>query len=67
MRGFDWIDSDLKSTMYDLERHELEKQEREKTGCILGKCRSPELCNDFSACDARLVRDSVTKHKPANA
>jgi hypothetical protein len=25
--------------------------------CILEKCTTPELCNDLSACDAKLLRD----------
>lgn len=27
--------------------------------CILRKCPYPELCNDFSACDAQLLREEA--------
>jgi len=34
-----------------------DKNEENDDQCILGKCVSPELCNNFSACDAKLVKE----------
>lgn len=31
------------------------------TTCILTKCPTPELCNDFSNCDAWLIKNDLDK------